>query len=446
MSDESISCPHCAQKFPLEKGISRQTIEKYESEFQRELDERTTILQSQLRKEAEEKLTRSFSRQIVDLKTQITEERERYEALQKRLPDAQKEAAEKALAEFQADKQALEAELKTKELKLADFRTRELELRADKKKLEESRQELEITLQRRLDEERRTLEESIRISETERFKLVEAEYRKKIEDAQKTNEELRRKLEQGSQQLQGEVLELELEGLLERAFPVDEIEPVRKGLRGADLLQIVRTRSGQVCGRILWEAKRAEHWSDKWIQKLKDDQQEAKAELAVIVTTALPKTTSEPFFLFGDVWVVSLVAVRPVAETLRTILLETEKMKLVNTGKNEKLVLLYDYLTSPQFGRRIRAVVDAFRSMKHDLDQEQNAMQRIWKKRETQIERVAQNMMGMCGELQGIAHDSIPQLAAIAELPAPDAPGEISHQTSDKSQAKPPKRPRKRGD
>jgi len=426
-ADETILCPHCNLNFPLEKGITRQTIERYKTDFQAELDHRTVELRTELEGEIESKLKRSFSHQIDELKSQLTDAQQTQQDLQARIKKVREETREQTLAEIQYEKQSLKEELKQKEQKLAEFRKKEIELRKDKKKLEESKQELEITIQRRLDEERHRLEESIRAAESERFRLKEAEYRKKIEDAHKTNEELRRKLEQGSQQLQGEVLELELEQLLRISFPIDKITPVRKGTRGADVLQSVMTRSGQVCGKILWEAKRTNNWSDKWVQKLKDDQQEAKAEIAVIVTTALPKSTSEPFFRIDDIWVVTTIAVRPVAEALRTILLETNKVKLINTGRNEKLAVLYDYLTSPQFVQRIRAVIDAFVAMKNDLDQERNAMQRIWKKRETQIERVTQNMLGMCGEIQAIAHESIPQLKSIAELPAPnETPNELS--------------------
>lgn len=280
---------------------------------------------------------------------------------------------------------------------------------------------MELELQRKFDEERNKFEEQIRNSEGERFRLKEAEYNKKIEDAQKANEDLRRKLEQGSQQLQGEVFELELENILKNAFPFDMVEEVRKGARGADVLQTVITRAGQICGKIIWEAKRAENWSNAWVQKLKDDQQESNAELAVLVTTIMPRQMTEPFCILDGIWIVNIAAVRPMAETLRMLLLEAHKHKLISLNKNEKMEALYHYLCSPQFAQKVRVVVDAFSSMKRDLDAEKVAMTRIWKKREQVINRVTINMMGMCGELQAIAEESLPQLDSIAILPAPDA-------------------------
>ena len=175
---------------------------------------------------------------------------------------------------------------------------------------------------------------------------------------------MRRKLEQGSQQLQGEVLELELENILKNAFPFDMVEAVRKGARGADVLQTVITRTGQACGKIIWEAKRAENWSNSWVQKLKDDQHEANAELAVLVTTVMPKQTTEPFCMIDDIWVVNIVAVRPMAETLRMLLIEANKHKLISLNKNEKMEALYHYLCSPQFAQKVRVVVDAFTGMR----------------------------------------------------------------------------------
>lgn len=421
-SEELIVCPKCQHKFALEDGITRQTIERYEKDFETVLKDRSAELRQELEKEAERKLTKTYTAQIDGLKERLTDSQESLIEMKSRFEQVQQETKAKALADFEMEKKLLQQELSEKDGKLKELREQELALRQEKSKLEESRREMELELQRKIDEERKKIEEQVRGSEGERFRLKEAEYQKKIEDAQKANEDLRRKLEQGSQQLQGEVLELELESILKSAFPLDIIEAVRKGARGADVLQTVITRAGQACGKIIWEAKRAENWSNAWVQKLKDDQQEANAELAVLVTTVMPKQTTEPFCMVDDIWVVNSVAVRPMAETLRMMLIETNKNQLMSLNKNEKMEALYHYLCSPQFAQKIRAVVDAFTSMKGDLDSEKAAMARIWKKREQQINRVTLNMMGMCGELQAIAQESLPQLDSIATLPAPDTP------------------------
>jgi hypothetical protein len=284
---------------------------------------------------------------------------------------------------------------------------------------------MELDVARKLDEERVRIRDEIGRKESERIGLIEAEYRKKIEDAQKANEDLRRKLEQGSQQLQGEVLELELEQTLINAFRHDQIDEVKKGQRGADAIQIVRTPAGLECGRIIWEAKRAENWSDKWLQKLKDDRQEAHADIAVLVTTAMPKNFAHPFGQIGDVWVAPPHLVQPLAEALRVVLLESNRLKQINSGRNEKMEALYNYLASPAFAQRIGTMMDSFVAMKGDLEAEKRAMQKIWSKRETQLSRVTLSMSSVVGELQAIAQDSLPQLEAIEGLALPEKDEEI---------------------
>ena len=318
-ADETIVCPKCTHHFPLDQGITRQTIERYESEFEQAFAAQRKELETTLSKDAERKAAKQFADQIGKLQEQL-----------------------------------------------------------------------------------------------------EAEYKKKIEDAQRANEDLRRKLEQGSQQLQGEVLELEVEHTLASVFFHDLIEEVKKGQRGADVVQTVRTAAGQACGRIIWEAKRAENWSDKWLQKLKDDQQSAKADIAVLVTTIMPKGVTDSFARVGDVWVVAPHVIRPVAEMLRVILLEAQRLKLVNTGRNEKMEQLYNYLSSAQFAQKIRTMLDSFEAMRGDLESEKRAMQKIWAKRETQIERVTGSMVTVVGELQGIAQEQLPQLDSLAQLELPD--------------------------
>lgn len=274
---------------------------------------------------------------------------------------------------------------------------------------------------RQIDAERENIRQKALQDKDEEYKLVKADYEKKLSDVQKVNDDLRKKLENKSQQFSGEVLEEILEELLKKSFPNDDIQPVRKGVKGADVIQTVFNKLGQNCGKILWEAKRHENWNDKWIQKLKDDQIEAGAEVAVLVSTSLPKDCSELFTIIEDLWVISDQLILPVSNTLRFTLLETNKQKQASVGKSEKMELLYNYLNSPQFVQKIKSVITAFVNMKSDLDKEKAAMQRLWKKRETQIDRVANNMTSMIGELQGISQDSLTQLNSIDELLLPEA-------------------------
>ena len=389
-ADEEIVCPKCDYHFSLSTGINRQTIESYESEFE--------VAIANQKKELE-------------TTTNALIEKVKHDSIIK------------ARAECDSEKLALAEELVEKNKKLDDFRAQELDLRKQKRELEDQQANFKIEIERKLEDERLQITKQISATESERFMLKEADYKKKIEDAQKANEVLTRKLSQGSQQLQGEVFELEIENTLNTAFVHDLIDEVKKGQRGADVLQIVRTPYGQECGKIIWEAKRAENWTDKWIQKLKDDQQEAKADIAVLVSTVMPKGVTDVIVRIGDVWVISLHVVKPVAELLRATLIETNKMKLMNTGRDEKMELLYNYLASVQFSQKIRTLLESFASMRNDLDAEKRAIQRLWAKREMQIERVTSTMTNVVGELQGIAHEALPQLESIETLglEAPDS-------------------------
>src|SRR6266850_3929371 len=237
---EKIACPKCNHGFPLSEGISRQTIERYAGDFERS----------------------------------VAAHRKKLEA----------ELAAEAKAQFEQQRKALHEALSAKEGALARFRSEELQLRRSLRELEEADKNRDVEYQRRLDEERRR---------------IEAQFKAQIESAQREAADLKRKLEQGSQQLQGEALELSLEALLRNAFPLDEIVPVPKGMNGADLLQHVHSSSGHCCGTIIWEAKQTKAWQPAWLRKLKDDQQAIGAELAVIVTAAMPRDgsgrSSEPF-------------------------------------------------------------------------------------------------------------------------------------------------------
>lgn len=417
-AEEKIVCPNCANEYQLAEAISRHTIERYEQEFASVMQLEKKELEESLAKEAERKANKLFLEQINKLKEDLADVRKAEQDARALVAKTEAETKAKALESFAQEKLELAEELSAKNKQLETFREQELNLRRQKQELEEKQANFQVEFERKLDEERSRLATQISSREAERFALIEAEYKKKIDDAQKANDDLRRKLDQGSQQLQGEVLELELEHMLQSAFFHDQIDEVKKGQRGADVLQTVRTASGQVCGKIIWEAKRAENWSEKWLQKLKDDQQEAHADIAVLVTTAMPKGVTDSFCRIGDVWVVSPQVMKPLGETLRVILLESQRLKLVNTGRNEKMEQLYNYLASPQFAQRIRTMLESFETMRADLDAEKRAMQRIWAKRQVQIDRLTGSMTNVVGELQAIAQDQLSQLDNVLELEA----------------------------
>lgn len=410
----TVTCPHCNSGFVLEDALTHQLIERYEQEYGAELDRERHRLRELLATEAERSAAGRYEAELARLQSQLAQS-EQIKIRQAAQAEAdRKQAAADAREESERKARALAETLKDKDRKLDAYRESELALRREKEALVEQQKELALEVQRRVDAERQRMEEA----SAETFRLREAEWRKKIEDAQRANDELKRKLEQGSQQLRGEVLELEIEDLLVGAFPYDSIEPVRKGARGADVIHTVRLRSGAACGRIVWEMKRAEHWSNAWVGKLKDDQQAAGGELAVLVSTAFPSGIEEPMCLHEGVWLVRPDLVRALADALRTVLIESQRQKQIGQGRDAAKEAVYDYLTSAQFAQKIRAVIEAYQQMRDDLDKEKAAMQRLWKKREGQLERVASNMFNLCGELQGVSRDALPQLDDIGALPS----------------------------
>ncbi len=392
---EEVVCPKCSHAFALSEGISRQTIERYADEFEQVLAARRKTLEAELAAEARRRAEREVS------------------ALKQQLASAQAAAKEQYETDLRAAKEALAA----KENVLDNLRNSELAARRQIVALEEKAKAQDLEFQRKLDEERKRIESAARAGAVEEFSQKEARYKAQIESAQREAADLKRKLEQGSQQTQGEALELGLEALLKSAFPMDEVLPVPKGVNGADLLQRVRSPSGQLCGTIVWEAKQTKNWQGAWVQKLKDDQQTVGAEIAVLVTSAMPKDAREPFVRESDVWVTRLDAARPLAEALRLTLLEMHKLRQANLGRSEKMELLYNYICSPQFAQRVKSVVEGFEAMRRDLEAEKAAMTRIWKKREMQLTRMTTGMLGVVGDLQGIGQGSLPQLESIAVLP-----------------------------
>ncbi|PHS22803.1 MAG: hypothetical protein COA83_11120 [Methylophaga sp.] len=411
-SEDTINCPKCEQSFALREGLSQHLIEQYESEYDAMLTKERADLEQQVAKEQQRKLSKQFQSKLADLKEQLDDSKQAQVKAKSQIETAKKKAAQDAREDALLEVMALKDEVASKEKRLTEFRAAELNLRKDKKLLEQQKADLAVEVERKLEAERRIIEAKI----NESFSLKEAEYRKKISDAQKSNEELTRKLEQGSQQLQGEVLELEVESLLQQAYPLDIIEPVKKGARGADVIHHVKLRSGTLCGKIIWETKRAENWSNNWIPKLKEDLQRENGDIAVLVSTAFPADISEPMIQHEGVWLVRPELVQGLSAVLRTVLIESQRQKSVSDGKGEQMEALFDYITSNQFAQRIRSVVENYELMRSDLDKEKAAMQRLWKKRETQISRISDQMLSVCGELQGISATSLPMLDSIAGL------------------------------
>ena len=370
MEDQIIICPKCSNKIPLTKTLLNQIRESLRGEaIEKQVEERVKIEMERLKHDAKKEAETALSLELKDLREQNTEKN-------KRLEEAQKA---------------------------------ELELRKKTRELEEQKKSMELEVARKIDEERNKIKQNALELFSEEHRLKDLEKDKKMSDMLKTIDELKRKGEQGSIQTQGEVLELDMESILKSKFPVDEIVPVSKGVRGADILQKVYNHSGQYCGTIVWETKSTKLWNDVWISKLKDDQREIKAEISVIVSKVLPEGVSA-FTNIEGVWITNPILACSLAEILRTGLIKVSQTKLSAVGKNEKMEAIYNYLSGPGFKQKVEAIVEAFKTMKEDLDKEKRAMTSIWAKREKQIERVIMNTAGMYGDMQGIIGASMPEI------------------------------------
>ncbi len=325
---------------------------------------------------------------------------------------AQEKAEEKIAAKVLEEQKLLKEELAEKDKALEEARGLELQIRKEKNALEEERKSFEIEKQRQLDQEREKIREEAARQLIEEHRLKDAEKDKKMADMGKMIEELKLKSNLTSQQLQGEVLELELEELLKREFPIDSIEPVGKGVRGADVLQVVKDPVGRESGTIIWESKRTKNFEDGWVLKLKEDMREARADVAVIVSVVMPKDTR--FFCQKDgVYIVSFECVLQLAEILRRGLIDISKTKALQVGKNEKIESLYRYITSSEFAQKIDSMMETYISMQKTLEKEKLALQKIWAQREKEIERLKSNTLNIHGSLSGLIDEPMPEVKSL---------------------------------
>jgi len=410
-----IICPHCRNEIPLDEALTHQITEKLRREFdeqmrQKEKDiyEKEAILKA---KEKELKATREQQEQQMEkLKEKLHNEfAVKVADEKKKIEEAAKKKAEEEISE---EINILKEEINEQSKQIRDFKKTELQLRKEKQKIEEDKQNLELEVTRKIDEERNRIREDVAKRLDDQHRLKDAEKDKLIDDMKSQIEDLKRKMEQGSQQSQGEILEIQLEELLRSTFKYDIIEPVQKGMRGADVIQKVCTPSGQMCGTIIWESKRTKAWSDAWILKLKDDQREAGADIAALISTILPKGIRGIDTING-VWIADYTLAVGLAALLRHAIIEIAAAKRSGEGRSEKLEMLYDYLAGSEFRRQIEAIVETFVSLREDLDREKRAMEKTWAKREKQIERVVKSTSRMYGSLQGIIGSSLPELKSL---------------------------------
>lgn len=349
--------------------------------------------------------------------TEISQKHEKdKEEMRKQVEAAAKKETEEKM---QLEMTDLKRQVEEKNRKVDELQNQELKLREEKRRLEEKEKELKLEVERRVDEETKKVEEKVLKQALEVHHLKDLEKEKIIHDLTKALEDAQRKAHQSSQQLQGEVLELDLEGTIRASFPQDAIEPVGKGVRGADVRQTVKSPRGFPCGVILWETKRTKVWADEWTAKLKSDLRQESAHIPVIVSTVLPKGLESGLGLKDGVWVVSFTLVLPLAILLRTNLLDLAYHKAVAEGKGRKADTIYSYITGHEFRQQVEALVEVYQDMQEQLLRERAAFEKNWKVREMQIRRLLTSTARVYGTLHGLVGSSLPHIKGL-ELPEPE--------------------------
>ncbi len=423
MTEPTIICPKCKTEIKLTESLVAPLIESTRNQYEELLSQKDSDVAKR------EQDIRDKEKYLVDEKIKLDEQvaTQVEEQLKKDRARIAGEEAKKAkllaasdLEEKTKEITDLQDVLKQRDGKLAEAQKAQVELIRKQRELDDAKRELELTVEKRVQEGLNATREQARKETEEQMKLKVMEKEQTITSMQKQIEELKRKAEQGSQQLQGEVQELELESQLSTRFPFDKIEPVPKGEFGGDVLQRVVSSGGQQCGTILWESKRTKNWVDGWLVKLRKDQHAAKAEIAIIVSQTLPKDI-ETFDQIDGVWVTHPKTTIPIAMTLRHALIEVAAARQATEGQETKAEMVYQYLTGPQFRQRVQAIVEAFSSMQEDLDKEKKAITKQWAKRTEQIDRVMQATVGMYGDLEGIAGKTLQEIEGL-DLLALDSP------------------------
>lgn len=418
MSEATVVCPKCRHEFAISEAVTASIESKLQAKYLEETAKREKAIAA--REQSLAASQAAIARAQAGIDEQIAAK-------------LQSERAAIAADEARKARLALESDLTGKDrmitqlgetistmnAKLGDAQKAQADLLRKQRELDDAKREVELTVEKRVQESIGTAREQAKKEAEESLKLKVAEGEHKIASMAKQIDDLKRKAEEGSQQRQGEVAELELEATLRAKFTRDTIEPVPKGQFGGDAVHRVVTMTGQVAGTILWESKRTKTWSDGWLSKLREDQRSAKAEIAIIVTQILPKGV-QSFDLIDGVWVTSPGFVVPLAVALRQSLVDLADARIAGEGQQTKMELVYQYLMGTGFKQRVQALVEQFTEMQDSLRKEQKWVTSKWAEREMQLELILKATAGMYGDLRGIAGRSLPQVEGLT-LPALEA-------------------------
>jgi len=405
--NDKIKCPNCGHDFDVEEALAGKLEAHFKEEYEKKVAEQASRFNAERDKlNAERETFKELKEKENELfKEKVAKEMEKEK---ERIHLTTKESFEQQI-------KALVEENEKKQAENKNLRAAEIDLLKRENDLKEKAEEQELTMQKQLLEKQREIEEKGRVKEREANALKEKEYQKQLEDQKKLIDEMKRKAEQGSMQMQGEVQELALEELLAATYPFDTIDEVSKGVRGADCIQTVVNKRQQACGSIVYESKRTKDFGGGWIDKLKQDQIQSKADIAVLVTETFPKGMDR----FGEkdgVWICGFHEVKSLSFVLRQMLIKTQSVKSAEENKGDKMELLYSYLTSNEFVQNIQRIVENYDGMISQLNSEKKAMHKIWATREKQMWVVQENISSLFGSIKGIAGNSL-ETSAVLELP-----------------------------
>jgi len=403
MSDPVLKCPECGTSIKLNESLAGPLLERARAEFNQKLRRKNDEI-------AAEKTRLENERSMMDVRLKRGIEEERSKIAKQEMQKAREKSAKDLAAQSQ-ETEALRLALKENDEKLAKAQKEQAAFLKQRRALEDKERELALTIEKRVQEEADQIRSKAKAEQESAYLLKQKESDQTIASLTKKIGDLKRRAEQGSQQHQGEVLEVALEDLLARKFPYDEIKPVPKGEFGGDIIQNVMSPNGKICGSILWETKRTKSWHATWLPKIKNDQRKAGAAIAILMSTALPQEFENAQFKQIDgVWVTGYESAISLVTVLRNGLIDIASAYAVRDGQESKAELIYDYLTGTKFKHRVEAIVEKFDLMHNDLNQERKVMTKLWARREQQIQGVIASTIGMYGDLEGIAGTSMPAI------------------------------------
>jgi hypothetical protein len=413
----NIKCPNCGSEFDVQNVLSADVEQKLRQQFEKQWQQSLNQVNADKKKlEEEQNLFEEKKKKENELFQQkLQQERHKIEI------EMQQQLRKSISADFENELRLLKQNNLENEERLKAARQKEYEFLKKEQELKTREQELEILLQKKLIAERNSLVQQIRKEEIERTTLKETEYQlkvkeleKQLDDQRRLAEEMKRRVEQGSMQLQGEAQELLLEEILRDHFPYDNVSEVGKGVEGADCMQTVHNKIGSECGKIIFESKRTKTFQNAWIEKLKNDMRSKQADVAILVTQVYPKEMS----CFGErdgVWICSFSEVVALTSALRHTIIRISETKKAEENKGEKMQMLYSYLTGTEFRQQIETIAEGFLSLKNSITKEKMQMEKIWKEREKQLEKVLMSTSGMYGSIKGIAGSSIGEIPLLEE-------------------------------